>query len=250
VLRARGNVLESILIAHSLSLTYATIHHGRVFPFAFQRLVAFQLLLMISRVSFGCFVKHHWKLASFAYVDICAQVYLGRWSTSLFFLSFVLCLLRVFLEMSTVQKRKMTNVVTNETLWYPEYHEFWDNAAKIQRTGLPCIVKVQNGDDQGGRITLELIPQEGWVHMSTEIGRREAPFPYHVSLCWTTDADVEDDVIEITKKWDKRAHVLNIDYMSRRACAFVSLEDALSEDYHVKKLRLLGTHGEALSISM
>ena len=61
---------------------------------------------------------------------------------------------------------------------------------------------------------------------------------------------MEDDVIEITKKWDKRAHVLNIDYMSRGACAFVSLEDALSEDCHVKKLRLLGTHGEALSISM
>jgi hypothetical protein len=148
--------------------------------------------------------------------DICAQVYLGRLSTSLFLLSWVLCPLRVFSEMSTVQKRKVTDVVTNEALWYPEYNEFWDRAAKTWRSGLPCIVKVQNGDDQGGRITLELIPQDGWVHMSTEIGRREAPFPYHVSLCWATDADVKGDLIEITKQWDRKAHVLDIDYMSKQ----------------------------------
>jgi hypothetical protein len=34
------------------------------------------------------------------------------------------------------------------------------------------------------------------------------------------------------------------------AVAFISADDQLSLDVHIKKLRLLGTHGEALSISM
>jgi hypothetical protein len=39
-------------------------------------------------------------------------------------------------------------------------------------------------------------------------------------------------------------------YSIKGAVAMVSLEDELSRDAHVKRLRLLGYHGEALSISM
>jgi hypothetical protein len=39
-------------------------------------------------------------------------------------------------------------------------------------------------------------------------------------------------------------------YEDKGACAMVSLEDVLSRDPHVKRLRLRGNHGEALSISM
>ena len=85
--------------------------------------------------------------------------------------------------------------------------------------------------------------------MSTDIGRREAQYPYHISLTWSTSEN-QDYPNEITKKWHGRSHVLDIDYMSKGACAFVSLEDLLSKDVYIKKLRLMGAHGEALSISM
>jgi hypothetical protein len=38
--------------------------------------------------------------------------------------------------------------------------------------------------------------------------------------------------------------------MCKGAVAYISADDELSNDRHIRKLRLLGTHGEALSISM
>jgi hypothetical protein len=54
--------------------------------------------------------------------------------------------------------------------------------------------------------------------MSTDLGLKEAPFPYHISLNFFS-SEIEPDLDEIKKKWDGRRHLVNVDWMSKSAYA-------------------------------
>ena len=78
--------------------------------------------------------------------------------------------------------------------WYRtryDDNEMWERKRQIYNHGLPSKIQLQLLGDLWA-IVVE--PEEGFTHLSNEIGRQEAKdkgFVYHVSICFKSDIDQE-----------------------------------------------------------